>query len=27
VMQYRLQGAAPTIPAVAPRKSKVIHNR
>jgi hypothetical protein len=25
VMQYLLQGAAPTIPAVAPKKSKTIH--
>lgn len=24
-MQYLLQGAAPTIPAVAPKKSKTIH--
>jgi hypothetical protein len=27
VMQWLLQGAYPTIPAVAPKKSKVIHNR
>lgn len=25
VMQYALQGSAPTIPAVAPKKSKTIH--
>lgn len=25
VMQYLLQGAEPTIPAVAPKKAKVIH--
>lgn len=27
VMQYLLQGAEPSIPAVAPKKAKVIHNR
>lgn len=27
VMQYLLTGAEPTIPEVAPTKSKVIHNR
>jgi len=26
-MQYLLQGAAPTIPAVAPKKAKTIHGR
>ena len=25
VMQYCLQGSAPTIPAIAPKKSKTIH--
>jgi len=25
IMQYCLQGSAPTIPAVAPKKSKTIH--
>jgi hypothetical protein len=27
VMQYMLQAAPPTIPAVAPRKAKTIHGR
>ncbi len=25
VMQYNLQGSAPTIPAIAPKKAKTIH--